>query len=84
MDSRVRKLADYPELKSMLQNILFTGRRYSCESENYLINLGKMFGFLKEKDGFICISNRIFEMKLYNLFLSEEKMNSEIYKAAFS
>lgn len=81
-DDMVKKLADYPELKSMLQNILFTGRRYSCESENYLINLGKMFGFLKEKDGFICISNRIFEMKLYNLFLSEEEMNSEIYRAA--
>lgn len=46
---------------------------YSYESESYLIQLGIMFGFLKEKDGLVCIANRIFEMKLYNLFLSEEE-----------
>ena len=79
-DDMVKKLADYPKLKTMIQNILFMGRRYSYESESYLIQLGIMFGFLKEKDGLVCIANRIFEMKLYNLFLSEEETGSEIYR----
>lgn len=32
-----------------------------------------MFGFLREKENVVEISNRIFESKLYNYFLSEEE-----------
>ncbi|MDO4312481.1 MAG: AAA-like domain-containing protein [Eubacteriales bacterium] len=81
-DDMVKKLSDYPELKKMLREMLFTGRKYSYETENYLINIGEMFGFLKENEGMVCISNRIFEMKLYNLFISEEETDSRIF--AFS
>lgn len=77
-DDMVKKLSDYPELKRMLQDMLFTGRKYSYETENYLINIGEMFGFLKESEGMVCVSNRIFEMKLYNLFISEEETESRI------
>ena len=31
-----------------------------------------MFGFLKEQDGLVSISNRIFETSLYNFYISEE------------
>lgn len=78
-DDMVKKLSDYPELKRMLQEMLFTGRKYSYEAENYLINIGGMFGFLTESEGMVCVSNRIFEMKLYNLFISEEETGSKIF-----
>ena len=45
-----------------------------------MIDIGTMFGFIKENDGQVVISNRIFETRLYNLFLSEELTSSVIYK----
>lgn len=33
-----------------------------------------MFGFVAERDNAVVVANRLFEMKLYNLFLSEEEM----------
>ncbi|MCD7820019.1 MAG: AAA-like domain-containing protein [Lachnospiraceae bacterium] len=81
-DDMSKKLADYPKLKEMIYGILFQGRKYSYEAENERIRIGEMFGFLKEKDGIVCVSNRIFEMKLYNLFLSEEETDFKIFTTA--
>lgn len=40
-----------------------------------------MLGFLKEQEGVAVIANRIFEMRLYNLYLSAAQMQeSEIYR----
>ena len=41
-----------------------------------------MFGFMKEVQNNVVVSNRIFETVLYNLFISEELLDSRIYKAA--
>lgn len=41
-----------------------------------------MFGLAKNVNETVVITNRIFEMRLYNLFLSEEIVNSRIYAAA--
>lgn len=67
----VKKLADFPKLKQMLQNILFHGSIYPFEQDNNLINLGVTFAFLTDKNGVVAVKNRIFETKLYDLFLSE-------------
>ena len=37
-----------------------------------------MFGFLKEDNGFVSIANRLFETKLYNLFLAESEVHNEL------
>lgn len=80
-DDMIKKLEDYPELRIMLYEILFHGKAYPYNPYHYSIGIGVMFGFLKELDGIVVITNRIFEMHLYNLFLSEEVTRSEIYKA---
>lgn len=42
-----------------------------------------MFGFIKNQEGNIAISNRIFETVLYNYFLSAEEMQkTDIYTAS--
>lgn len=79
-DDMVKKLEDYPELKDMLRNILFLGKSYPFNLYNHAINIGKMFGFLTEKNGIVAVSNRIFETHLYNLFLSEEITESLSYQ----
>lgn len=72
-DDMIKQLYEYPKLSSMLKNILFQGRRYTYEANTQVTQLGIMFGFLKEQDQAVCVSNRIFETKLYNFFLSEEE-----------
>ncbi len=76
-DDMVKKLSDHPELKSMLQDILFRGICYSYEIHNPSINVGIMFGFIREQDNTVVIANRLFETKMYNLFLSEAELDGE-------
>ncbi len=80
-DDIIKKLQEYPQLKDMIQNILFTGSAYPFDKENYLINLGVTFGFLKEKNGVVALSNRIFETRLYDWFLSEMALDNAMYQA---
>ncbi len=81
-DDMSKKLSEYPELKEMICSILFQGKKYAYEAENHRIHIGKMFGFLKDEQGIVSISNRIFEMKLYNLLLSENETDSRMFTAA--
>ena len=81
-DDMVKKLSDYPKLKEMLQSILFGGVSFPFKIENPLVNLGVTFGFLKDRNGLTAVSNRIFETQLYDLFLAEMAINSELYKDA--
>ena len=70
-DDMTKKLLDYPQLREMLQNILFGGVDFPFKRENPVIDLGVTFGFLKDRDGVVAVANRIFETHLYDLFLSE-------------
>ena len=79
-DDLRKKITDYKELKNMLYSILFQGESYPYNPDNFVIDIGTMFGFIKENDGQVVISNRIFETRLYNLFLSEELTSSVIYQ----
>ena len=69
-DDLRKKITDYPELRAMLYAILFRGESYPYNPDNFAIDIGTMFGFIKEKNGQVVIANRIFETRLYNLFLS--------------
>ncbi len=81
-DDMVKKLHDFPELKKLLHSILFNGEEIPCNQDAYEINVGLMFGFIKNVQGIIAVSNRIFETRLYNMFMSEDILNSKIYRAA--
>ncbi|MCD8133719.1 MAG: AAA-like domain-containing protein [Clostridiales bacterium] len=81
-DDMSKKLNDNPGLKEMIYSILFQGEKYVYEAENDRIRIGVMFGFLKVRDGAVAVSNRIFETKLYNLFLSEDQTNTRIFSTA--
>ncbi len=80
-DDMRKKITDYPELNNIIYAILFRGETYPYNLDNYAIDIGSMFGFITERDGQAVIANRIFETRLYNLFLSEEMMKSSTYQA---
>lgn len=66
----------------MLYEILFLGKTYAYNPDSEQIDKGRMFGFIKEENGNAVIANRIYETRLYNMFLSEEMLSSDTYEAA--
>ena len=82
-DSLIQKLTSYPELNETLKALLFTGRNIAYNADEPSVNMAAMFGFIKEQEGTIAIANRIFETRLYNLYLSENEMKGQdIYNAS--
>ena len=81
-ESITGKLADYPRLRELVYSLLFTGRKISYNPLSPSIEIAEMLGFIKNSRGDAVISNRIFETVLYNLFLSEEMLDSEEYRTA--
>lgn len=82
-ESLSEKLVSYPELNSMLKSLLFTGKNIVYNFYEPSINVATMFGFVKNQNGMLAVSNRIFETWLYNLYLSAADMQSkEIYTAS--
>ncbi len=80
-ESLMNKLADYPELRRILNRLLFAGKSIPYNPLNKSIEEAEMFGLVKNSGGNVAISNRIFETLLYNLFLSEELVDSKEYDA---
>ena len=81
-DDMTKKLLDYPQLQEMLQNILFGGIDFPFKREIQMVDLGVTFGFLKDKNGIVAVSNRIFETQLYEVFFAERAINNKIFEVA--
>ena len=82
-ESMINKLSDFPELRDMIHALLFIGKSIVYNPDNRAIDIAIMFGFAKVEDNLVVIANRIFETRLYNMFLSSaELQNSTIYKAS--
>lgn len=80
-DDMAKKVKGYPELRTLLYDILFCGKSIPFNLGTELVSIGSMFGFLKDDAGQVAISNRIFEIWFYNLFIAEEAIGSETYHA---
>lgn len=77
-DSLMGKVRSFDNLRNQLKEILFTGEtvaymQYNMEQEQLL-----MYGFIVNNHNTIAIANRIFEMLLYNYFISESRFVEEM------
>lgn len=82
-ESLINKLEDYPELRELLQSLLFNGKEIVYVVGVHSFEMALMFGFVKKSNNTIMVANRIFEILLYNLFLtSPEMQQNNIYDAA--
>ncbi len=81
-ESLVGKVLAQSSLRELLYAVLFVGKKIPYNPLNESIGSAQMFGFIKNEDGSVAISNRIFETMLYDVFLSEEALGSEIYNSA--
>ncbi|KGM93222.1 AAA family ATPase [Clostridium botulinum] len=70
-DDLVKNIENNDELKEYVFDLIFNGTEKTFNIHNPLINLGVIFGYFKNIDGRVKISNRIFEQMLYNYFSSK-------------
>lgn len=83
-ESLTGKLKDHPDLRDMLFALLFQGRVIPYDPDDEDIDVALMFGFVKIGDaGSIIVANRIFEMRLYNLFLASASILTKRNRSAF-
>ncbi len=78
-DSLTGKLTNYPELKSALKRILMDGEKLTYNPDQEEIVQLEAYGFIRNLNGSAVISNRLFETRLYNLFLSEDELENNIF-----
>ena len=81
-DDMTKKLMDYPDLRDLIQSILFGGISIPFKRGVPMIDLGVTFGFLKERDGLVAVANRIFETQMYDQFLAEMSVDNKLYAEA--
>ncbi|MCD8132477.1 MAG: ATP-binding protein [Clostridiales bacterium] len=74
------KLGDYPYLRKVLYDLLFTGKTVPYTAMSDYMETAAMFGFIKNMNGTAVISNRIFETVLYNWFMAEEYADNRLYE----
>ena len=80
-ESLINKLDTYEKLRQMIELILFHGRKISYNMDDYMLSLASMFGFIKNVNGSVMIANRIFEIRLYNYYLtSDEIKQCDLYQ----
>lgn len=70
-DDIVKNIENNDELRDYIFDLIINGTERTFNIHNPLINLGNVFGYFKNQDGRVKISNRIFEQMLYNYFSSK-------------
>ncbi|MGL5149902.1 MAG: AAA-like domain-containing protein [Clostridium sp.] len=83
-DDLFKNIENNEELKSYVYEIVFNGAIKTFNNNNSLINLGTLYGILKNECNMVKVSNRIFEQIIYNYFTScMENSTSDIEKYNF-
>ena len=80
--SLTKNLNNCPELKAAIRSILMEGTKISYNAQQDEIVQMQMYGLIKNELNTVLVTNRIFEMMLYNLFLSEEELRNNVFARA--
>ena len=77
-DDLIKNLETYKELYNLLYSILIVGDYETFNIDNPIMNLANMFGYIKkEENGKVIVSNKIFEIRISNYFISKDSSMSE-------
>jgi len=78
-DSLTKNLNNYPDLKAAIRSILMEGIKLTWNPDNREIVQMEMYGLVRNDHNSVRVANRIFETRLYNLFLSDEELKSNVF-----
>jgi hypothetical protein len=71
-DDLFKNIYNNENLRELLYDLLFIGKEIQFNIDNPVINLGVMYGFLKDVGNAVRVSNKIFESRIYKYFTSGE------------
>ncbi|MCL2045517.1 MAG: AAA-like domain-containing protein [Oscillospiraceae bacterium] len=72
-DDMIKNLENNKDLFDLIYDVLFVGNERVFNTDNPIIDLGHMHGYLKQGEGSkTVVTNRIFELRLYEYFLSKD------------
>lgn len=74
-----KNLKQYPQLKSAIHSILMEGTKLTYNADQDDIAQMQMYGLIRNDHNTVRVSNRIFETRLYNLFMSEAELKSNVF-----
>ena len=77
--SITKNLDNYPDLKAAIRSILMEGTRLAWNPDQEDIAQMQIYGLIRNENGAVRIANRIFETRLYNLFLSDEELKKNAF-----
>jgi hypothetical protein len=77
--SLTKNLNNYPELKAAIRSILMEGTKLTWNPDQEDIVQMQMYGLIRNDNNTVRIANRIFETRLYNLFLSDEELKNNVF-----
>ena len=77
--SLTKNLNNYPELKAAIRSILMEGTKLSWNPDQKDIVQMQMYGLIRNDHNTVKVANRIFETRLYNLFLSDEELKNNVF-----
>jgi hypothetical protein len=77
--SLTKNLNNYPELKAAIRSILMEGTKLTYNAQQDAIVQMEMYGLISNDHNTVRIANRVFEIMLYNLFLSDEELKSNVF-----
>lgn len=78
-ESLIGKLEDNESLRKLMHGILFKGQKIPYNPDDATIDDAFMYGFVKNEYGLIAVANRVFEVRIYNWFISLETTDSLIF-----
>jgi len=79
LESLINKLENDTDLNCFVYNLLFYGKKIVYNYYETTIRNAEMYGFIKNADGTVCISNRIFETIIYDWYISTEAISNSIF-----
>jgi hypothetical protein len=83
-DSLINKLEDNENLKKLMAEMLLKGKKIPYNPDDTAIDIAFMYGFVKNQNGAVVVANRIFEVRIYNWFISLETTDSPIFSAGLN
>lgn len=83
-DSLIKNLENNKELYEYIEDIIVRGNDKSFNNDNPLIELGILYGYFRNREGKVSVSNQIFSERIYNYMISKLENNyNEIDKYNF-
>ncbi len=77
--SLTKNLDYHPKLKTSIRSILMEGVKLTWNPDQNDIVQMQMYGLIRNDHNIVRIANRIFETRLYNLFLSDEELKQNVF-----